>query len=159
MIRLLSLLRWLPAVRRAFRRREIALQRARLREQIHRTVVNLLREVFPERTPFQYDTALSFLQPATADAPLDPADPVRVTLFFPKLPLALDIVGPDRHPDWAEAREWTDREAWQRDQERRARVEQLLSRYRIPYLVLTTHEPLDPVNLRQRVRERLGRNP
>jgi hypothetical protein len=157
-LRLPGILGVLLRRREAEAARETAARAAAVRQQIDRCVVNLLREVFPERTPFQYDTALSFLQPSAA-APLDPADPVRLTLFFPRLPLAIDVLGPEAHREWEEARDWTTRDAWERLQERRAQTEQLLSRYRVPYLLLTTHDPLDPANLRQRVRECLGRYP
>ncbi len=116
-------------------------------------VTTLVTEVFP-KSPYQYDAALSFLQEK-----LDPKDPVRLTLFFPDYPLAIDLIGPDLAPDYREARPYQEEEQWREALARLAWKRSRLDRYRCPYLLLRSTEPLDPVNLRERVRSLLGRYP
>lgn len=160
----MNLFRWfsfLPAVRRRLARRETAALRAAARARTRLTVVNLIREVVPKGTPYQYDAALSFLQPLDP-AGFDPDTPVRLTLFFPKLhgqALAVDIFGPEAAEDYREAARFLSPADWEREAALRAEKRAALARYRVPYLVITLHEPIDSQNLRERVRDLIGRYP
>jgi hypothetical protein len=132
-------------------------QRKRERETVEKwrleVVHRLIFDVFPPATPYQYDPALSFLQ---SGFPINLADPVRVTLFLPEYPLALDLLGSDDRPDFAVAHRYYSHTEWSRRQERFSRKIHDLAEYRCPYLVIRDNEPVDIHSLKERVRSVSG---
>lgn len=114
-----------------------------------RTLIDLVRPTAP---PFYYDSAFSFLQGDT----LQPDDPVRVTLFFPDYPLAIDVLGPELRPSYPEAAPYISRERWQLEQERQAHKTLTFDKYRCPYLTIRDTEPTDPSSLKERIRVLVG---
>lgn len=114
----------------------------------------LLREVFPQGTPYQYDVAPSFLQ-----RELDLTHPIRVSLVLPQLPLIIDVMGPEASPLFAQAEPYTTRVAWEALQEELLRKRQLIQRYGCPYLVVHYFDTATSLALKERVSTLLGRNP
>lgn len=123
------------------------------RPRIEALAERLLQFALPPHTPYQYDPALSFLQPP--GRPLGQA--VRVTLFLPELPLAVDLLGPEADPRFDRVWLFLGRPAWERVQADLAWKRRQLERYRCPYLVLTPNDPVDLTFLAERVRLLAGR--
>jgi hypothetical protein len=138
-------------------RRRIAKNRQRdgvdqWKEDVFRT---LLKSVIPSSEPFYYDAAFSFLQSGDRS---ELQHPVRITLFFPNYPLAIDIVGADGRSKYNEAQRYLTHSDWSNLQAEIANKAERLSRHRCPYLVINDYDPVDTSNLRDRVRSATGRN-
>jgi hypothetical protein len=115
-------------------------------------LTTLLHQVIPSGTPYQFDVALSFLQPGQ----IDPTDPVRLALFLHTAPLAIDVLGPESRPAFAQAERLLSRPDWERRQRQLAFKRQALGAYGCPYLVIWDDEPVDPVSLTERIRALRG---
>jgi hypothetical protein len=133
-------------------------QRKRKREKLEKwrleVVHRLIFDVLPAATPYQYDTALSFLQ--SSSFPINLADPVRITLFLPEYPLAIDLLAADDRPDFELAQRYLSQKEWTHRQERLSRKIHDLEEYRCPYLVIRDNEPVDTHSLKERVRSVSG---
>jgi hypothetical protein len=120
-----------------------------------RVAETLVADVFAPGTPFQYETALSFLQPETFVA----ADPIRVALFLPEWPLAIDLLGPDTSNSFATAAPFIERPRWEIEQERLALKQRVFAQYNCPYLQLWNDEAVDPFSLAERIKNLTGAPP
>lgn len=112
----------------------------------------LVSEVISDETPYQYDAALSFLQPD----PFDPRHPVRISLFLPDVPLAIDLLGMEAWPHYAEAAPYIAFGRWAELQVEIATKRRIFSRYSCTYLPIYQGEPCDASSLKERMREILG---
>jgi hypothetical protein len=119
------------------------------KEGVIQTLIDLVR---PKAPPFYLDSAFSFLQ---GDS-LHPLDPIRLTLFFPDYPLAIDVLGPELRPAYPEAAPYISHSRWQLEQERQAHKSLILDRYRCPYLVIRDTEPVDSSSLKERIKVLVG---
>ncbi len=117
-------------------------------------VDRLLNDVFPPHVPYYYDSAFSFLQRSrnfTRSA-------IRVTLFFPNYPLAIDVVGIDGRENYLEASPYISKDGWETLQADLALKRTELSKRRCPYLLITDTEPADVDTLRSNVKILTGTN-
>jgi hypothetical protein len=118
-------------------------------EVLHR----LLSKVIPSDEPYHYDVAFSFLQ---KDRTLL-TQPVRVTLFFPNYPLAVDLVGADGRLNYLESRHYIRKPDWDALQANVAMKAERLSLHRCPYLIIRDIDPIDAFSLRDRFKSHTGR--
>lgn len=112
----------------------------------------IVRSIIPVDEPYYYDSAFSFLQKE------DLLNPVRIDLFLPNFPLAIDIVGREGRPNFLEAQKYISREDWDLLQSNLSFKLERMSAYRCPYLVIRDHDPTDSYSLRDKLRSLTGRN-
>lgn len=117
----------------------------------------LVTDVLP-REPYQFESALSFLQEHAKLAAWYPFGPIRLDLFYHTLPLAIDVVGPEGSPQYPTAAPYLTKSDWSERQRCLALKRDRLERYQCPYLILTPDEPLDPASLKAKISNWLGRN-
>lgn len=113
----------------------------------------LFDQIIPTDEPFYYDSAFSFLQ--RDRKVLD--NPIRVCLFLPTFPLAIDIVGADGHPNYTESKPYITRGDWEELQSDLSMKAQAFGKYHCPYLIIRDVDPIDAYNLKDRVRSLTGR--
>lgn len=136
---------WIPCWNKKRRLAKVALHRTEV-------ISTLLEHVFPVDVPFYYDAAFSFLQPGL----LDISSPVRVDLFLPDYPLAIDVLGPESYSDYRDARKYISQQPWMNNQERLSLKRKKLLQYRCPYLIIWDYEATDPISLSEAVKTILG---
>lgn len=117
-----------------------------------KVITSLLEHVFPDEVPFYYDVAFSFLQPGL----LDVINPIRVDLFLPDYPLAIDVLGPESYSDYRDARKYISQQSWLNNQEQLSLKRKKLLQYRCPYLIIWDYEAADPTSLSEAVKTILG---
>jgi hypothetical protein len=115
----------------------------------------LISEVLEPDEPWQQGTALSFLQ----SPPVRLTHAVRVDLFLPEIPLAIDVLGPEARGHYRDAQGHLTLFQWQELMEELAWKRQRLARYRCPYLTVDDDEAVDSASLRERIRTLTGTYP
>lgn len=121
---------------------------------IRETVVCLLEVVIPKDEPFYYDSAFSFLQ--YQDKELSSLDllnnPIRLTLFLPDFPLAIDVVGAGGRANYLDSAKYISRKDWDSLQSGLSIKTERLALYQCPYLIIRDSDPVDVSSLRERVK-------
>jgi hypothetical protein len=116
-------------------------------------VIKILLGLIPADEPFYYDSVFSFLQRDRTDV----TKVIRVTLFFPNYPLAVDLVSTEGRANYLEARPYINRQDWEDLQANLAMKADKLSQHRCPYLLIRDIDPIDAYSLRDRVKALTGR--
>lgn len=117
-------------------------------------IAALITHVIPDNVPFYYDTAFSFLQKERSK--LD--QPIRVDLFFPNYPLAIDIVGKDGRANYNESESFITKSDWDAKQAELSIKHRRFTEVRCPYLIIRDFEPTDLDSLKEKVKSMAGRN-
>lgn len=113
----------------------------------------LVSDVFAA-SPYYHDAAFSFLQET-----FDPVAPLRIDLFYPDYPLAIDVLPLSDSVDFREAAPYTTKAAWDIRQQQLALKRERLEARRCPYWAIRHYDAVDTPNLKERVRVLLGLYP
>ncbi|HYT45655.1 MAG TPA: hypothetical protein VEP90_25240, partial [Methylomirabilota bacterium] len=78
--------------------------------------------------------------------------PVRLTLFLPDFPLAIDVVGADGRPNYFDSKRYISRSGWDLLQSELSIKTEKLELYKCPYLIIRDYDPVDISSIRERVK-------
>ena len=131
--------------------RDWKLKRNRRKDKVEEwemeVIETILTKILPESEPFYYDSSFSFLQPSRYNV----RNPIRVSIFLPTYPLAIDVIGAYGRKDFSESNKYITRDEWDTIQFELAWKSSRLLLHKCPYLVIRDTDPVDVINLKNSI--------
>lgn len=118
------------------------------------TTERLLSSVISPLVPYYYDSAFSFLQRERGKVDR----PVRLRLFLPSYPLAIDLIGIEGRTNYAESADYIGRRDWEGLMADTSHKRLRLSAYDCPYWIIRDTDATDLDSLRYVFKSLTGSN-